>query len=889
MQKKLGLSIGFLILALLLTAWFLRPAEERPVVRPVSAGQMISSFTNPINISNSPSEPGGDENGSQKVRAILGDEAYLHVAWMEGTLNKRNGPAYVRGQGTAWPQWQYAGPSNNPGYTNPTLAQTSDGTVHLVWSGGGGSPYKIFYASKPPGGSWSAYTVLSKTPNNTSFYPSIVADSDDRLWVVWETQITEQDFEVYVTTKPAGGSWSNPLIISNKSGQDLEPSIAIDPDDVPHVVWRNGPGNWEIYYTKYVNGDWTTPMNISANASGSHFARVAADDLGNVYVVWEDEIDGADRFQILFRRWDGTSWGGQRRISATPTKALWPAISVDHCNLYVVWTDFRNTSTETYFSYSTNCGDTWSADENVSNNTSSSYFPDVAAQGGGYAHIFWQDYISGSPGNFDIYYSKGTIEVPSTPTPIPTTAIPTTAIPTITPTPTPYVPYGWVEIRARQPYSHTQYTRLLSVALHFSATSPLGNLLEMRYANQADMGDNWKPYKSWVDEWDLGNPGANCEHKWVFAQFRDAENGYKSPMYSDYIFYDGDVQADMDLNDDKIYTSQPIVMVGTSDVDLDSGCTGLKDMIVWEEALTQTVWISYFPRLYFFLNPLPDPPTRTVYTRYRDYAGNEGVFSDTIILDTNPPHDGAAPLLAGGAYSTTHLLISVSGMEAQDDESGIARIWLANRDQGPWQTRSYCADPPCSYSDWCLGYGGPPIQDPETPHRVYVRYEDRSGYGPFPGNLSEIVSGEIFVQGISNAYLPIVLRRHTKTAGGAGQGEGGQVKLYLLSEPQQAGPGEEILLWLAAQRSRDPAVEGTLHLHLPPGVQVLQAWSAYGQLLWQDAHLVISQERASPRKVPWILVRARIEEHAPSGIEVTGEMSWTEGTEKATPLQIGSP
>lgn len=901
MQKKTSLLMGLLALGLVAAVVLLRPVGG-PVGQSASAAGLNSSFTTPYNISNS-GNPGNGENASQRVRAKFASDNYLHVAWMEGTLNTANGPAYVRGQYGSWPQWGWAGPNNNPGYTNPNLVVDSSGTVHMVWTARVGSYYEAVYAYKPSGGAWSSYQVLSQG-GAQSFYPVIAIDSQDKLWVVWERQITEQDFDIYVRSKPAGGSWGSTVRVSNQGAQDLEPNIAVDADDVPHVVWRNNSSapNWEIHYTKYASGSWTSPMNLSANSSASHFPRIAADNLGNVYVVWEDEIDGSDRFQTLFRRWNGSSWGANTRVSSTPTKALYPSVSADGCNVYVVWTDYRNTSTEAYFSHSTNCGDTWLGDENVSSNSSSSFYPDVAAQAGGYAHIFWQDY---APGQFDVYYSRGTVQLPAPPTTPPTvtptfspsptfTPTPTpTSTPTPTPTPTPDPrPYGWVDIFAHKPYLDNDYTRLLEVGLQFSATSEIGNpVVDMRYANQADFSDNpdWVGFSPLLYNWTLLETPYRCSWEYVYSQFRD-DHGNQSQIYVDVINYDSFVTASMALNGGNAFVNSELVMVNSEDLDSmaeDYSCSGLDDMSLWEEGLTHTVWISYYPELYFFLAPRdPLTGTATVYARYRDKAGNVGVFSDSIGFDLFPPYSGTTPTLNMGVPTTTQLLIPVSGLQAYDDDSGVANAWFANRLQGPWMTMPY-EDPPHEYT-WNLAYGGPPTQSPDL-HSVYIRYEDGAGYGSRPGNLSEVYSSSILVSNISNIYLPIVLKEYRPLSTAVEPPDSGQVELLLLAEPLPAAPEQEMLLWLAARRADSAPLLGDLRLTLPSGLQVVRAWSAYGELLRQDDHLVVSRERASSALMPWILVHARVDQGAAAGLlQVRGEMAWVDGTVEAVPLQVGT-
>ncbi|MGC8959182.1 MAG: hypothetical protein ACP5OO_05270, partial [Chloroflexia bacterium] len=402
-----------------------------PIAR---AAQVDSSFTSPVNISKS-----YDYNGSQHPRLAIAPDTYLHVTWMEGLLDPDRGfgPTHLRGREGEWPAWEWAGPHDNPGYTKPAIALGSDGTVHLVWAGGGGPPYDIYYAYKPVGGSWSTPVNISNMAGNT-VYPTIALDSQGTIWVAWQTSLSETDTAIYARAKPASGDWGTIYLVSPSNKNDQNPSLAIGKGDVPHLVWRNDDysPNWEILYSKFEGGSWTSPLNLSSNSTDSYFPRIAADSAGNVFVVWEDNIDGGEVFQTVFRRWDGSQWLPYKRVSYSPVKALWPALHADGCNLYAVWTDFRDGQTETYFSHSTDCGSTWLGDENVSRNSSASYYPDVVAQPGGYSHIVWEDM---APGQLDILYSKATVAIP-TPTPTPPTPTSTstpTPTPTSTPTPTP--------------------------------------------------------------------------------------------------------------------------------------------------------------------------------------------------------------------------------------------------------------------------------------------------------------------------------------------------------------------------------------------------------------------------------------------------------------------
>jgi hypothetical protein len=721
MKKRNWPAHGFTVLLVL--AIVFGAVRGQPGAAPADAAYPETAFTAPYNISNSVAE-----NNTQHPRAALDPSAFLHAAWMEGTDDpypKANGPAYERGRYQDWPGWEWAGPHNNQGYTNPSIAIDSTGAVHLVWaaSGSGGSPYDIWYATKPVGGSWSAPQNLSDEGNNT-VYPDIACDSLGGIWVVWQVTYSNGDTDVMGRNRPAGGNWGTVVAIANSGAQDQNPRLAIDSADVPHVVWRNNSiaGNWEILYSKYVGGHWTGAYNVSADSTNSHYPDIAAHDT-DVYVVWEDEIDGPDGFQILSRRWNGGAWLAWEQVSLT-SKALFPAVSAASGALYAVWQDYRGGGLEIYFSHSTDSGASWQINENVSHNSTSSYFPEVVAQAGGLSHIFWED---GGIGHLDIYYSRG--GTPAEP------------------------PTGQVDILAHTPPNDRLYTNQLTVTLHLTATSPAGYpITQMRLCNAGACSPlpAWIPYATAVTTWPLLNTPYHCEYKYVNAWFQD-NLGLESITATDFIRYDDYVTASMALNNDYAYTNRLTVTVNSTDREaLDPDCSGLEAMRLGENGVTYTAWMSFTPSVEFVLSP-SGPLTRTVYAQYRDRADNVGTFSDQIAVDTIPPYSPTAPTMP---VSTTAIVITVTGLLAHDDESGVARAWMANGPAGPWGPFTYY-QPPHAYR-WSLAYGGPPPTSPVT-LTVYVKYEDAAGYGGYPGNFSEVVSNTIRFEGVVyNVYLPLI-------------------------------------------------------------------------------------------------------------------------------------
>jgi hypothetical protein len=355
-----------------------------------------SSFTLPVNLSDS-------LDSSQNPCIVRTNDGFLHVVWQEYAL----GPAYTRGNGTAWQPWEWVVPLGSLGYASPALAVDGGGNAHVAMIQGNAPPYLVAYTTRLATGTWSLPITLSQALHDSSF-PTIAVDNEGGAWVAWQTVLSDTNTEIYARHRPAGGEWGDLMRVTDNAVQDLDPSLAVDSGGVAHLAWRSSAaGVYDIFYTRYEGGGWTPAENLSETGFYSVAPGLAADGAGNVYVAWADEMGGLDHFQILCRRWDGSAWLPWTYVSSPSSpRALYPALAADdNGNLYAVWTDYRDDlqHPEIYFSHSTDYGATWLGDENVSQTATSSYYPDVAAQAGGYAHIVWQDV---SPGQLDVFYSR---------------------------------------------------------------------------------------------------------------------------------------------------------------------------------------------------------------------------------------------------------------------------------------------------------------------------------------------------------------------------------------------------------------------------------------------------------------------------------------------------
>jgi hypothetical protein len=689
-----------------------------------------------------PANIGHTTYGSYEPEIVLDSQGYTHAVWWgNGETESDRVIWYANNRSGTWSTPKRISPQTE--CRAPKIAITPDDALHVVYVDWVSSQIMHTY-STDYGGSWSARQNISLS-SKKAYEPDITADAEGGIHAVWidSRWIGGSYYQATYAYRPSS-TWSDPVRVQRSVGFNKAPRVITTGtgDDLRvHVTFYGKSSDadpnymYETYYVQETGTSWEAVQNLSNSATRSSYnPDIAAGESNALYVVWDENPPESYHDIFLKRSTDnGATWPITVTIVVNPSLSRFPALAYDQDNLQIGYDDDMAGDGDIFYSTYDPVSNQVSSPLNLSATSGESSQVDIGANDCRVGTI-WQDRIaSGNP--LDIYYST----TPTTP-PGPCPGIP---------------PEGTVSIIAQAPAGSLGYTRQLAVNLDLFATAATGySVAWMRYANQADFQDHpdWVPYTTTVGSWTLAS-GQNCETKQVFAQFRDnASPPQDSEVVNDQIFYDNYLAADMVLNEGMSWTNSTMVMVNSTDVDAAAGCSGLETMAAWETGLTQTTWISYSPALYFQLDA-QGPVTRTVYVTYRDRAGNEGTYSDSIVLDTTPP-TGTAPLVNNGE-PTAQWIVPVSELVATDT-AGIANVWLANAAEGPWMAFTYCSNPPCTYT-WNLAYGGPPVQAPDL-HYVYVKYEDRTGYGGFPGNFSPVYAGSVLVNGtFAHVYLPIVL------------------------------------------------------------------------------------------------------------------------------------
>jgi hypothetical protein len=333
----------------------------------------------------------------------------LHIVWYDDTPG--NYEIYYKKSadgGVTWTSVQrLTWTSGQSAY--PAIAVAFSSMLHVVWGDNTPGNTEIYYKRSTDGGTtWTSAQRLTWT--SSSGYQAIAVDSSGNLHMVWESWVSAGGGrnEIYYKRSTDGGTtWTSAQRLTWTSSS-IYPAIAIDSSGNLHVVWMdNTPGNYEIYYKKSADGGatWTSAQRLTWTLGDSWYPAIAVDSSGNLHVVYRGNTPG--NYEIYYKKSadGGATWTSAQRLTWTSGNSWHPAIAVDSSgNLHVVWDDYTPGNYEIYYKKGTNGGATWTSAQRLTVSSGSSIIPDIAVDSSGNLHIVWYD---DTPGNLEIYYKKG--------------------------------------------------------------------------------------------------------------------------------------------------------------------------------------------------------------------------------------------------------------------------------------------------------------------------------------------------------------------------------------------------------------------------------------------------------------------------------------------------
>lgn len=310
------------------------------------------------------------------------------------------------------------------------LVQTSDGTLHAVYSDGAeDGPAGLRHATRSPEGAWSTAEIVA--PAADLGPPSLAVDPQGGVHLIVSRQSAGTIVAEHGTL--AGSSWSFETLAE---GQVDAACLAIGPDGTVHVLlrgtqaeyWRGEAGVWTaeplgpLVSTTLVLGDgdypdvigredttlracvrgeteWTCGDVTPAGDPGPYGAsnRAVYDAEGVLHLV---SVDDVDTERLVHRRRIGGEWS-TTMLSFLPRPQHGLDVRWDGEVLHVVaWSEALVEGGAAYARWS---GDTWSLDEPIIAGDKLGWEPAMVVDPGGIPHVVYADTLFD-----DFYYASRT-------------------------------------------------------------------------------------------------------------------------------------------------------------------------------------------------------------------------------------------------------------------------------------------------------------------------------------------------------------------------------------------------------------------------------------------------------------------------------------------------
>ncbi len=217
----------------------------------------------------------------------------------------------------------------------PELGEDAAGDAIATWQQETSGKVATFYAERAAGGAWLAPVEIAEN----AFEPVVAVNTKGDGLIAWMQSVDHGEYAIDASYRPAGGTWSQPVAVSQGEGSDDEPVIKLAPDGEALAAWRHPEGKHMVIQaaTKPAGGEWEAPVMLSNDERNSLQPSVAIDAAGEAVAVWEHEVH-AEVVQYAIKA-PGGGWSAAATLSESPANLFNAQVAMNPAGQTIaIWT-----------------------------------------------------------------------------------------------------------------------------------------------------------------------------------------------------------------------------------------------------------------------------------------------------------------------------------------------------------------------------------------------------------------------------------------------------------------------------------------------------------------------------------------------------------------------
>ena len=228
------------------------------------------------------------------------------------------------------------------------------------------------------------------------------------LYLIFRNKLTKvRYYEEKITVSPGNGSKIfNPFINPNTSaGQEYDwlARLSISDSITP---WKDQVAMATYDADVIIPPVWTGIKRLTWSTGSSINPDLAVDSDQNIHLVWQEDKTG--NYEIYYKKStnNGDNWMPNFQMTYTSGISENPVIAVSsEGEIYVIWSDSSSGNAEIFYRKSPDGGIIWQNLKRLTWNAGDSKNPQINIDSNENIHVVWQDT---TPGNNEIYYLMST-------------------------------------------------------------------------------------------------------------------------------------------------------------------------------------------------------------------------------------------------------------------------------------------------------------------------------------------------------------------------------------------------------------------------------------------------------------------------------------------------